>query len=158
MRKQAISYLVAAAATLAAGASAAPASNATCATAGATAAVAAKALGSGAKAASSVVGGRRECVLARSAASGATSITIVLYPGAILNKAVESEMYQGQVTSHGLTGLGAGAVFLATSDHSFQHLWFETPRYTVKLTSDGSRPAAPAKLLGVARAVYGHLS
>jgi hypothetical protein len=160
MRKRAHRYFVpAAAATVCAllvGAAAGARTANVCASVGATPAVAAKALGSGARSSADVVAGSQACVLTSKAAGG-PSVTIVMMGGKLDNR-VTSNMYQGQVTSEGLTGLGKGAVFLSTSDHSFQHLWFQAGSQTVKVTSDGSPHVAPAKLVAVARAVYAHLS
>jgi hypothetical protein len=127
-----------------------------CTTAGATPAVAVKTLGGGARVAPAVVAGSKACVLS-SKAPGSPSITIALFGGG-MDSRIESEMYQGQVTSEGLTGLGRGAVFLSTADHTFQHLWFQAGGRVVKVTSDGSAHATPAKLVSVAHAIYSHLS
>jgi hypothetical protein len=141
---------------LAFGATAATSAANVCTTTGATPAVAAKALGHGARASEAVVTGRQACVLSSAGGTSGPSVTILLVKGQLGNL-VQSEMYQGPVHSQGVTGLGTGAVFLSTSDHTFQHLWFQGGSYAVKVTSDGTAHAAPAVLITVARAVYAHL-
>ena len=141
---------------LAFGATAATSAANVCTTTGATPAVAVKALGTGARASAGVVTGRKACVLSSAGGASRPSVTIVLLKGR-LGSLVQSEMYQGPVHSQGVTGLGTGAVFLSTSDHTFQHLWFQGGSYAVMVTSDGTSHAAPAALIMVARAVYAHL-
>jgi hypothetical protein len=128
-----------------------------CSDAGATAAVGAQAFGSGARVSPGTVAGTHACVLAPKGAANGAAIAIVLWPATGFSKA-QSEEYQGQVTTQGVTGFGPNAVFISSADHTYQHLWFKAGSHAVEITSDGSSHAPPAKLLVVARAVRAHLS